>query len=96
MKRGENLKMVVRGLKEWGISASMGLEIGQYASFLCSGDYRPCGAGGFVLWRGSQFLILLFILFVIFVSECLEYCYYYFFFHGTLICFDLVKREKRV
>jgi hypothetical protein len=55
-----------------GISDSMGWEIGQYASWLCSGDYRPCGAGGFVLWRGSQFLILLFILFVIFVSECSE------------------------
>jgi hypothetical protein len=53
--KGKNLKMVVRGLKEGGISASMGLEIGQYASFLCSGDYRPCGAGGFVLWRGSEF-----------------------------------------
>jgi hypothetical protein len=38
-----------------GISDSMGLEIGQYASWLCSGDYRPCGAGGFVLWRGSEF-----------------------------------------
>ncbi len=55
MKRGENLKMVVRGLKEGGISDSMGLEIGQYASWLCSGDYRPCGVGGFVLWRGSEF-----------------------------------------
>jgi hypothetical protein len=54
-EKGENLKMVVRGLKEWGISASMGLEIGQYASFLCGGDYRPCGAGGFVLWRGACF-----------------------------------------
>lgn len=53
--KGKNLKMVVRGLKEGGISASMGLEIGQYASFLCGGDYRPCGAGGFVLWRGACF-----------------------------------------
>jgi hypothetical protein len=49
------------------------------------------------LFSGEErVLILLFILFIIFVSECLEYCYYYFFFHGTLICFDLVKREKRV
>jgi hypothetical protein len=58
--------MLVRGLKEGGISDSMGLEIGQYASFLCSGDYRPCGAGGFVLWGGER----------VFNTALYSFCYF--------------------
>jgi hypothetical protein len=56
MKKGGKFKDgSALGKRGGGISDSMGLEIGQYASFLCGGDYRPCGAGGFVLWRGACF-----------------------------------------
>jgi hypothetical protein len=74
---------------------SLGWGMGQYASQLCSGNYRPCGAGGFFLWRGSEFLMLLFILFVIFVSECSELLLLFFFSRHAYL-FDLVEREKRV
>jgi hypothetical protein len=41
-------------VEKGGISDSMGWEIGQYASWLCSGDYQPCWSGGFVLWGGGE------------------------------------------
>lgn len=64
-KGGEIIRMIAHGLKKGGISDSMGLEIGQYVSWLCSGDYRPCGAGGFVL-EGEQ----------VFNTALYSFCYF--------------------